>query len=105
MTKAWKTRILHKTSNRNNIFCNSARYQVATDAQVHEKLELRTLFLSSGINELCHVMRQLESSALEFRIASRRNLEDETEVNMNQMTIIVDQNISVVPILRLQSDD
>jgi len=64
-------------------------------------ISIISLFIILRISVL--LLSKLEVSTFEFHVVSRRNIKDETKIDMNQMSILIDQDVSVVSVLDLKN--
>ena len=65
-------------------------------------MELGGVALATGVQELRHLMTQLEGSTLKPHVGSRADLQDEAKVYMDQPALGVNQDVAVVPVLGLE---
>ena len=68
-------------------------------AALHEPLEGLGLDTAEHFD---HLIGELEGRSLKPKVASGRDVKDEAKVNVHDVTIVVDQHVSVVAILDLQ---
>ena len=64
-------------------------------------MELGGVPLAAGVQQLCHLVAQLESRALKAHISPRADLQDEAKVNVDKSALSVYEDVAVVPVLGL----
>lgn len=65
-------------------------------------MKLGGVSLATGVQQLCHLMAQLEGSALKAHVGARADLQNEAKIDVHQAALSVYQDVAVVPVLRLQ---
>ena len=65
-------------------------------------MELGGVALPTGVQELRHLMTQLEGSALKAHVGSRADFQDEAKIYVNQPALGVNQDVAVVSVLGLE---
>lgn len=83
---------------------SSSHRKEAANAQVLEQVELRRGAAAPGVEELSHLVAQLEGGGLEAEVGPRADLQDEPEVDVHQAALRVDQDVAVVAVLGLQEE-
>ena len=78
--------------------------QEAADAELLEAAEGGRGARAARVQQLRHLMAQLERGALEAHVAAGRDLQDEPEVDVHQVPPPVQQDVAVVPVLGLQQE-
>lgn len=76
--------------------------QEASDTELLKEVELGGVALPAGVQQLRHLVTQLEGSALEAHVGSRADLQDEAKVYVDQPALGVNQDVAVVPVLGLE---
>ncbi len=79
-----------------------AHHQETSDDQLLKLLEGRRVLPRPWVQDLRHLMAQLEGRRLEPQVASRADLQYESKVNVHQVPLISDHDVAVVPVLALQ---
>ena len=65
-------------------------------------MKLGGVSLSTGVQQLCHLVAQLECSTLKAHVCTRADFQNEAKVNVDQPALGVYQDVAVMAILRLQ---
>ncbi len=65
-------------------------------------MELGGVALATGVQELRHLVTQLEGSALKAHVGSRADFQDEAKIDVDQPALGVNQDVAVVPVLGLK---
>lgn len=76
--------------------------QEASDTELLKEVELGGVALPTGVQQLRHLVTQLEGSALKAHVGSRADLQDEAKVDVDQPALGVNQDVAVVPVLGLE---
>ena len=92
----------HHFDRRHDAVGHRPRRQVPLNAQLLEPQKVNRISCVSGVEQLRHLVAQLECSRLEAHVPSRRYAEDEPKVYVYQLARVIDHNVSIVPILCLQ---
>jgi hypothetical protein len=76
--------------------------EVALNDHVFEKTERRSIGRSTQyVNKL---LREFEGSTFKLHVFARRPIKDEAEVDVDQVTTFVNQNITVVSVFDLKNE-
>ena len=77
-------------------------HEEATYTQFLELLECGRGSTGARIQDLGHLMAELEGGRLKAQVASGADLQDEAKVDVYQVPLIGDHDVAVVPVLALQ---
>ncbi len=97
-----KSRMLHESDTCNDRICYGTCSEKGANAHLLEGVIEFRVPHSTRIEQLRHLVAQLEVCALEFHVLSGRDLQDEPEIDVHEMALGVDEDVAVVSILALQ---
>lgn len=76
--------------------------QEPSDAQLDEPFKLRRRPLSPRVEQLAHLVAELERRSLETQVAAGRDAEDEPKVDVDEVPVPGDHDVAVVSVLGVE---
>ena len=79
-----------------------AHRKISAHAVVLEESKMAGGAVTAGVQQLGHLMAELECGRLKAQVPSRRNLQDKSKVNVHQMSDSIHENIAIVSVFGLK---
>ena len=78
--------------------------QVALDTKLLEELKRGARAVTGRVQELAHLVAELERGALEAHVIARGDLEHEAKVDVDEVAPRVEENVTVMSVFRLKEE-